>query len=143
LSQKTEYNRFNTLCLEIFYLLFRGVEKAELLIRKNADVTKLLNAEKNVKRINGRKGVTRHSRFGTTVMIQNGKDRIVMHKQSSVAQAISNPGKVIDQDKKIRANRNVPTTNELSRPVDLRPEALKVLQAVAMSFLESSFNREL
>lgn len=64
-----------------------------------------------------------------------------MHKQAAVAAAMTNPGKVIDQDKRIRANRNVPTTNELSRPVDLRPEALKVLQAVAMSFLESSFNR--
>lgn len=66
-----------------------------------------------------------------------------MHKQAAVASAMTNPGKVIDQDKRIRANRNVPTTNELSRPVDLRPEALTVLQAVAMSFLESSFNRKL
>lgn len=65
-----------------------------------------------------------------------------MHKQASVASAITNPGKVIDQNKRIRANRNVPTTNELSRPIELRPEALQVLQAVAMSFLESSFNRK-
>lgn len=71
-----------------------------------------------------------------------GKDRIVMHKQAAVASAMTNPGKVIDQDKRIKANRNVPTTNELSKPVDLRPEALTVLQAVAMSFLESSFNRK-
>lgn len=66
-----------------------------------------------------------------------------MHKQAAVASAMTNPGKVIDQDKRIKANKNVPTTNELSRPVNLRPEALQVLQAVAMSFLESSFNREL
>lgn len=65
-----------------------------------------------------------------------------MHKQAAVASAMTNPGKVLDQDKRVRANRNVPTTNELSKPIEMRPEALKVLQAVAMSFLESSFNRK-
>lgn len=79
LSGKTEYNRYNTVCLEIFYLIFRGVERPDLLVRKSAEVTKilreeklgaLLEAENSRKRMEGRRGVTRHSRFGTTVMIQ-------------------------------------------------------------------------
>ena len=49
-------------------------------MKKSAEITKilreeklltLLEAENSKKRMDGRKGVTRHSRFGTTVMIQN------------------------------------------------------------------------
>ena len=80
LASKTEYKRFNTTCLEIFYLLFRGVERPDMLVKRNAAVTKilreeklgaLLEAENSRKKMEGRRGITRHSRFGTTVMIQN------------------------------------------------------------------------
>ena len=51
-----------------------------MLVKRNAAVTKilreeklgaLLEAENSRKKMEGRRGITRHSRFGTTVMIQN------------------------------------------------------------------------
>lgn len=136
-------------CLEIFYLLFRGVAKPEVLIKKSEGVTKvirdeqlgkLLNDEASKRRLETRKGVTRHSRFGTTVVIENGKDRIVMHKQAAVVAAAINPGKIMDQNRKTKKLK-VRTENDLAPPAELSPEAIKVLQIVAMSFLESAFNR--
>jgi replication fork protection complex subunit Tof1/Swi1 len=64
-----------------------------------------------------------------------------MHKQASVANATLNPGALMDQAKKKKAVK-VKDTNELAPPAELRPEAIEVLQAVSMSFLESAFNRE-
>ena len=151
LSSKTEFNQWNMVCLEIFYLLFRGVEKPDMLIKRSDDVTKvireerlgkLLEAEATKKRLEDRKGITRHSRFGTTVAIESGKDRIVMHKQAAVAAAATNPGKIMDQSRKAKKLK-VRVESDLAPPTEIRPEALKVLQAVAMSFLESAFNRGL
>ena len=64
-----------------------------------------------------------------------------MHKQAAVAVAASNPGKLID-DSKQKGKRKQRETNDLAPPSHLRPEAIRVLQAVSMSFLESAFNRE-
>lgn len=149
LSNRTDFNQWNMVTLEIFYLLFRGVEKPDALVRRGQDASKvireeklgkLLDAEVNRKRMESRRGVTRHSRFGTTVVIEQGKDRFVMHKQASVANATLNPGMLMDQAKKKRAVK-IKDSNELAPPAELRPEAIEVLQAVAMSFLESAFNR--
>jgi replication fork protection complex subunit Tof1/Swi1 len=136
--------------LEIFYLVFRGIEKPDVLVRRGQDaskvireekLSKLLESELSRKRMDSRRGVTRHSRFGTTVVIEQGKDRFVMHKQASVANATLNPGALMDQAKKKKAVK-VKDTNELAPPAELRPEAIEILQAVSMSFLESAFNRE-
>jgi replication fork protection complex subunit Tof1/Swi1 len=80
LSGKNDYNQWNMLVLEIMFLLFRAVDDPSLLVKRNEDVSKiiredklnkLLDAEKSRKRMDGRSGVTRHSRFGTTVVIEN------------------------------------------------------------------------
>jgi replication fork protection complex subunit Tof1/Swi1 len=176
------------ICLEIFNLIFRCVSKPESLVQRslNADkaiaqenLNKLLGAEDKKKKLLGRKAVTRHSRFGTTVVIEStvntsitskkeaedgresvesrrnvlAKDRIVLHKQSAIAHASINPGKILDQGRMVKAKRGgaakaagggASGENESSSAaqVDLTNEALKVLQIVALSFLESAFNRK-
>lgn len=149
-SDKSEYNQWNTLCLEIFYLIFRGVESPSQLVIRSDKVEKeireerlgrLLKEEASRKRLDGKKGVTRHSRFGTTVVIETGKDRIVMHKQAAVAVAAVNPGKIMDEGRKSRASRNKRANNDLApAAAEMTTQAIKSLQLVAQSFLESAFN---
>lgn len=150
LSNRSDFNQWNMVTLEIFYLLFRGIEKPDLLVQRGQDASKvmrdeklgkLLDAEISRKRMESRRGVTRHSRFGTTVVIEQGKDRFVMHKQASVASATLNPGQLMDQAKRKKAVK-IKDSNELAPPAEIRPEAIEVLQAVAMSFIESAFNRK-
>lgn len=63
-----------------------------------------------------------------------------MHKQSSVSTAKVNPGSIIDQHKKRDKKRQARVQNDLAPPAELRPEAISILQAVALSYLESGFN---
>lgn len=172
LADKTQFNQWNMICLEIFFLLFRGVEKPDLLVKRSEDATKvvreeklnkLLEAETSRKKLASKSGLnSRHSRFGTTVVIENRLnsdfakggsaaltgagaskvDRIVMHKQASISTAVlKNPGKVLDANKKRRRPKEK-RQDDLGVSVEMRPEAVKTLQNVAVDFLESAFNRE-
>lgn len=172
LADKTQFNQWNMICLEIFFLLFRGVEKPDMLVKRTEDASKvvredklnkLLEAETSRKKLASKSGLnSRHSRFGTTVVIENRVnpdrlksgagaasglgaakvDRIVMHKQASISSAVlKNPGKVIDANKKRRRVKEK-VRDDLGASVELRPEAVKTLQNVALEFLESAFNRK-
>ena len=46
--------------------------------------------------------MTRHSRFGTTIAVKAGDQRLVLHKQNAIA---VNAGKILDAGKKKRAER--------------------------------------
>ncbi|THU97519.1 timeless-domain-containing protein, partial [Dendrothele bispora CBS 962.96] len=68
------FDSWNTVVLEILYLLFRGVKSGTLLADPVKQPTKnlhnLLAQEDRIKREFTRQGPTRHSRFGTTVAVK-------------------------------------------------------------------------
>ncbi|KAH8112797.1 timeless-domain-containing protein [Phellopilus nigrolimitatus] len=67
------FNQWNTLVLEILYLVFRGVLPSSLAIdqkkRTQMTLSKLLETENKVKLENARRASSRHSRFGTTISV--------------------------------------------------------------------------
>jgi replication fork protection complex subunit Tof1/Swi1 len=89
-ADKTEYNLYNVLVLDILHLVFRSVKARELAQDQDRvsslplrmiwladssqapieNLTKLLEAEKRQKSQQSRSGMTRHSRFGTTVAVR-------------------------------------------------------------------------
>lgn len=149
-AHQSQYNQWNIITLEIFYLLFRGVPSPDVIIRRSEQVNRairsdklsqLLQAETIRKRLETRKGATRHSRFGTTLTIENGKDRVVLHRQAAVATAHVNPGGLMDVGRKGKSKK-AKRENDLAPAADYRPDAMNMLQAVALTFLESAFNRE-
>jgi replication fork protection complex subunit Tof1/Swi1 len=85
------FNQWNTLIMEIFYLLFRGVTPQTLSIdqtkvcritlpdflpanqviqRSQGTLSRLLEEENKIKLENARKASSRHSRFGTTISVK-------------------------------------------------------------------------
>ena len=89
-ADKTEFNQYNVLVLDILHLVFRSVRVPELgqdqaRVRRASfrqfawiakhqapmdNLNKLLEAEKRQKSMHARGGMTRHSRFGTTVAVR-------------------------------------------------------------------------
>jgi replication fork protection complex subunit Tof1/Swi1 len=66
------------------------------------NLSKLLDAEKRQKALHARTGVSRHSRFGTTVAFTGAGQKIVLHKQNAIT---ADPGKILDAVKRKRAGR--------------------------------------
>lgn len=75
LSDTRDWSSFNLILLDIFHLSFRLVRPEELAkdlrVVRNDQLSDLLQAENRMKRSDGRRGSTRHNRFGTTVSLNN------------------------------------------------------------------------
>ncbi|CAL1710038.1 unnamed protein product [Somion occarium] len=158
------FNSWNTLVLEIFYLLFRGVKPSSLVmdqIKQPAkDLQRLLAVEDSRKRNISRNASSRHSRFGTTIAIMsnpkkqanNAEDAgapgagessgssqsFVLHRQRAIHR---DAGSILDMSSakraKIQKNKKI---DELGREDNLSLEARITLQGLAKSFLEACFN---
>ncbi|ORY33101.1 timeless protein-domain-containing protein [Naematelia encephala] len=139
-ADKSDFNQFNVLVLDILHLVFRSV-KAKELGQDQArapleNLTKLLDVEQRQKALKSRVGMTRHSRFGTTVSVKAGDQKIILHKQNAVA---ANAGQILDDIKRKRAGK-LKRVDELTLPVNLSPDAMRCLQELAKSFIQSCFN---
>ncbi|GAA96533.1 uncharacterized protein L969DRAFT_95002 [Mixia osmundae IAM 14324] len=140
LSMGNEFRVWNLVVLDIFHLIFRGCKPADLVGDVDKSTSKglqsLLEAEDSRKRIDQRKGSSRHNRFGTTLTLRTTERSYTLHKQSAVNVS---PTKIIDRVKKTKA-KPLKIQDELTTPTELTPEALKALQQIAQQFIESCFN---
>ncbi|OJT12212.1 Topoisomerase 1-associated factor 1 [Trametes pubescens] len=155
------FNQWNTVILEIFYLLFRGVKPSSVASDQTKQSTKalqsLLAVEDQRKRELLRKATSRHSRFGTTISVTlnpkkakapqeddepapvAGPSRAyVFHKQQALNK---DSGSALDMiaAKKHRAARSK-KVDELGRDDNLSLNARVILQDLARAFIESCFN---
>ncbi|KAF8333073.1 timeless protein-domain-containing protein [Cantharellus anzutake] len=133
------FNPYNALVLEIFYLLFRGVAPDDIIKDPmkvpNQKLSNLLQLEQRNRSDELRGISSRHSRFGTTVAINSGKDTFVMHKQKSL---FSDTTSVMDMSKK-KIKHKTKKLDELASFDELSSKALSILRSTAISFLESCF----
>ncbi|RDB17381.1 Topoisomerase 1-associated factor 1 [Hypsizygus marmoreus] len=159
-------NGWNTLVLEILYLLFRGVKPTSLTIDQAKQPTetlhRLLAAEERTRRGLARKATSRHSRFGTTIAVKlnpnkkprpqgestNGNEAdsepspstssrsFVLHRQQAIS---SEAGSIMDITKRHTAKKGT-KTDEMTREDNLSMEARVVLQDLAIEFVEACFN---
>ncbi|EPQ50778.1 timeless-domain-containing protein [Gloeophyllum trabeum ATCC 11539] len=152
------YNPWNTLALEIFYLMFRGVTPSSLALdqakQPTATLHRLLEVENRIRRDVARSTSSRHSRFGTTISVklnpkrgsagENSKQAesvlssqtFVMHRQQAIG---GEAGSIIDLTKKQRAPKTK-KVDELAREDNLSMEARTILQNLARTFVESALN---
>ncbi|KAG0699398.1 timeless protein-domain-containing protein [Suillus ampliporus] len=159
------FNASNTLVLEIFYLLFRGVKPHLLAIDQSKQPTqnlhRLLAAEDKKKKDLARNASSRHSRFGTTIAVQlkpskkpvspdadtegpndsahgsnPGSRPLVLHRQAAITRE---SGSILDFAKRSRAHKSN-KIDELAREDNLSVEAKIVLQGFARESVDSSFN---
>ncbi|KAI0073615.1 timeless-domain-containing protein [Panus rudis PR-1116 ss-1] len=157
------FNSWNTLLLEIFYLLCRGVKPSSLAEDQSKqpakDLQRLLALEGERRRVVSRNASSRHSRFGTTIAIManpkkqggNATDApdgeasgesssrgFVLHRQRALHE---NAGAILDMSsaKRAKAQKNK-KVDELAREDNLSLEAKTILQGLAKTFLESCFN---
>ncbi|CDO77442.1 hypothetical protein BN946_scf184857.g49 [Trametes cinnabarina] len=161
------FNQWNTVVLEIFYLLYRGIKPSSLANDQAKQSTKalqsLLAIENQRRREIARKATSRHSRFGTTISVMlnpkkaktpadegpiqevanldadAGPSRAyVLHKQQALNK---DSGSALDMIsvKKHRATRGK-KVDELGRDDNLSLDARVILQNLARSFIESCFN---
>ncbi|WVF65442.1 hypothetical protein IAT40_000170 [Kwoniella sp. CBS 6097] len=139
-ADKTDFNPFNVLVLDILHLAFRSVKPVDL-GRDQAkapaeNLAKLLDAEKRQKALVSKVGMTRHSRFGTTVAVRAGEQKVILHKQNAIS---ANAGKILDEVKRKRKQKTK-RVDDLTHIVNLSPDAMRVLQTLAKSFIQSCFN---
>ncbi|KAG6865098.1 hypothetical protein C0991_005153 [Blastosporella zonata] len=154
---------WNTLVLEIFYLLFRGVQPSTLTNDQAKQPTetlhRLLAAEERTRKELARKVNSRHSRFGTTIAVKlnpdkkvraaagddNGADpevaagssrSFVLHRQQAIS---SESGTMMDITKR-RMNKKGNKVDDLARDDHLSVEARVILQNLAIEFTEACFN---
>lgn len=141
-ADSTEYAPWNMVALDILHLIFRAVKPAELMIptRKLEDnrLQELLDLEEKSKPAVLRNNNSRHSRFGTTVALKANDRQYILHKQSTLTAGAE---KTMDKIKKARAVK-LRKDDDLQPPAHLRPDALRKLYAVGISFLDSAFNRK-
>ncbi|KAG1740539.1 timeless protein-domain-containing protein [Suillus paluster] len=159
------FNASNTLVLEIFYLLFRGIKPHLLAIDQSKqpaqNLHRLLAAEDKKKKDLARNASSRHSRFGTTIAVQlkpskkpvspdadaegpndlahgsNPDSRpLVLHRQAAITRE---SGSILDFAKRSKARKSN-KIDELAREDNLSVEAKIVLQGFARESLDSSFN---
>ncbi|KAI0649834.1 timeless protein-domain-containing protein [Trametes meyenii] len=166
-AAESTFNQWNTVALEIFYLLFRGIKPSSLASDQAKQSTKalqsLLAVEDQRRREIARKATSRHSRFGTTISVmlnpkkgkqpaegnapeeaggassETGSSRAyVLHKQQALNK---DSGSALDMIsvKKHRASRSK-KVDELGRDDNLSLDARVVLQNLARSFIEGCFN---
>ncbi|KAG6820075.1 hypothetical protein H0H93_005603 [Arthromyces matolae] len=160
------FNSWNTLVLEIFYLLFRGV-KPSILSKDQAKqstetLQNLLAAEDRIRRSLARNSNSRHSRFGTTIAVKlnpnkkpstsaensdpnfNGNEAdsagpsrsFVLHRQQAIS---SETGTIMDITKR-KVTKKGNKVDELARDDHLSVEARVILQTLATEFTEACFN---
>ncbi|TFK32404.1 timeless protein-domain-containing protein [Crucibulum laeve] len=156
-------NGWNTLVLEIFYLLFRGVKPSALSIDQSKqpaeNLHRLLAAEDRTKQDIARKATSRHSRFGTTISVKlnpnkkrptNDDDKgneadsepssssksFVLHRQQAITRE---SGSIMDMTKRQKSKKGN-TVDELAREDNLSMEARVILQNLATEFIEACFN---
>ncbi|KAF5339101.1 hypothetical protein D9611_011155 [Ephemerocybe angulata] len=81
------FNNWNTLVLEIFYLLFRGAKPESIsqdqAKEPTANLQRLLALEDRTRRDVARKASSRHSRFGTTISVRLNPNKGSSHPSSS------------------------------------------------------------
>ncbi|KAG8990291.1 Topoisomerase 1-associated factor 1 [Tulasnella sp. JGI-2019a] len=140
-SDDVLFNPWNNLVLEIFYLLFRGVKPGGLIqdqgVKAKEDLRNLLAGEAKKKREDQKFAPTRHSRFGTTVVVQQGNEKFVMHRQSALT---ADTSKVMDLTKK-KVTKGAKQQDDLGTVSWLSVTALNALQGLAKEFMRSCFNR--
>ncbi|EJD01845.1 timeless-domain-containing protein [Fomitiporia mediterranea MF3/22] len=155
------FNQWNTLVLEIFYLLFRSVFPSALAVdqtkRAQKTLSELLAAENKLKLENSRKASSRHSRFGTTISVIRNPNKaqqingdttsapipsdastpkVVLHRQQALNQETGN---ILDM-KKRRQYKKTNKVDELGLQDYLDQEAKTILQGLARTFVEVCFN---
>ncbi|KAF8153299.1 timeless protein-domain-containing protein [Crassisporium funariophilum] len=158
------FNGWNTLVLEILYLLFRGVKPTSLAVDQKKQPTenlqRLLVLEDRNRRELARKATSRHSRFGTTISVKlnankkpptanddalNAADSqpaasssraFVLHRQQAIH---GEAGSIMDMNKRQRSKK-ANKIDELGTEDNLSMEARVVLQNLATEFVESCFN---
>ncbi|EIW66064.1 hypothetical protein TREMEDRAFT_65909 [Tremella mesenterica DSM 1558] len=139
-GDKTDFNQYNVLVLDILHLVFRSV-RAKDLAQDQArapieNLSKLLESERRQKALHSKVGMTRHSRFGTTIAVKAGDQKLVLHKQNAIT---VDAGKILDAGKRKRAERKK-RVDDPSRLTSYTPDAMRILQDVAKTFLEACFN---
>ncbi|KAF7973783.1 hypothetical protein HWV62_41286 [Athelia sp. TMB] len=161
------FNSWNTLVLEIFYLLFRGAKPSSL-TQPTENLHRLLQAEEKGRRDIARKGPSRHSRFGTTISVKLNPNKkkaapdpagedgeppapaptasrassaaLVLHRQSALTQS---SGSILDYSKqsKSRKHARIDELSTSSREEDsLGVEARAVLKRLAVNIVIGCFN---
>ncbi|KAF8558558.1 DUF757-domain-containing protein [Imleria badia] len=167
-DQDPLFNASNTLVLEIFYLLFRGIKPTALTVDQTKqpaqNLQRLLAAEDKKKRDTARTASSRHSRFGTTIAVRlNTNKRAHVDRTGDNAEASATAGaserasssrplvlhrqaaitqesgSILDISKHQKA-RKANKVDELTREDSLSFEARLVLQGFAKEFVESCFN---
>ncbi|OCB87291.1 timeless-domain-containing protein [Sanghuangporus baumii] len=161
-AKDTFFNQWNTLVMEIFYLLFRGTSPSLLAldqnkVRSQTTLSQLLAAENKLKLEYARKASSRHSRFGTTISItrnppkvglasgDNGDSasandpsgqKLVLHRQQALKE---DPGSILDIRKK-KQYKKTNKVDELGLQDNLDGDAKNTLQGLARTFIEVCFN---
>ncbi|KZT26081.1 timeless-domain-containing protein [Neolentinus lepideus HHB14362 ss-1] len=148
------YNGWNTLALEILYLLFRGIVPASLSMdqtkQPTATLHRLLEVEQRIRRDVARNTSSRHSRFGTTISVKLNPKRaeqaesssglssqtFVMHRQQAIN---GEAGSIMDLSKRSKAQKGK-KIDELAREDNLSMDARSILQTLARTFVESALN---
>ncbi|KAI0089435.1 timeless protein-domain-containing protein [Irpex rosettiformis] len=155
------YGNYNSLLLEIFYLLLRGVKSSSLASDQSKEpaqnLRRLLAGEDNRKRDIARNASSRHSRFGTTIsvtlnpkaksnvvgdaeagpsIVENDSPAFVLHRQRALHKEA---GHMLDAGKRIKWQK-VKKVDELAREENLSLESRLILQTAARTFLETAFN---
>ncbi|KAH9474545.1 Topoisomerase 1-associated factor 1 [Psilocybe cubensis] len=156
------FNSWNTLVLEILYLLFRGVKPNTLAVdhlkQSKDNLQRLLALEDRTRRDLSRKATSRHSRFGTTISVKLNPDKqtarladgnaadaqptastsrsMVLHRQQAI---YNDSGTVLDMAKR-QKNKRLNKADDLGVETVLSMEARVILQELATEFLGSCFN---
>ncbi|KAH9983375.1 timeless protein-domain-containing protein, partial [Russula compacta] len=164
------FNSWNALVLEIFYLLFRGVKPAQLIIlcpshiANETDLRQLLTIEDRRRKDFARNAPSRHSRFGTTISVRlnpkkapgapgtategNAGNPITPDASASSSQplvlhrqqALSKESGAVIDLVKRQNKQKGKKEDEVAREDNLTPEARMVLRGLARTFIESCFN---
>ncbi|KAL4067395.1 timeless protein-domain-containing protein [Scleroderma yunnanense] len=158
------FNSFNTLVLEIFYLLFRGIKPTSLAVDQKKQpaqsLQRLLAAEDRQKRDLARFASSRHTRFGTTLTVQLNPSKkapstrddaqsttaepqgsassrpLVLHRQAAISKDSGDLLDIAKRHKWKKTNK----IDELAREDNLSVEAKMVLQGFVREFVEACFN---
>ncbi|KAF9484295.1 timeless-domain-containing protein [Pholiota conissans] len=156
------FNGWNTLVLEIFYLLYRGVKPNSLVVdqakQPAENLQRLLALEDRTRRDLARKATSRHSRFGTTISVRLNPDKrppaanndagaepqpvasssrpFVLHRQQAIH---GDAGSIMDMTKR-QKTKKVNKVDDLGMTDNLSLEARLVLQNLATEFVESCYN---
>ncbi|KAG8943281.1 Topoisomerase 1-associated factor 1 [Tulasnella sp. 424] len=135
------FNPWNNLLLEIFYLFFRGVNPqtlpADQAEQSKQELKSLLEKENASKKERHKYAGTRHSRFGTTITIQRGDEKVVMHRQAAIQADTTD---IMDMKKK-KKSKGIKKQDELAGVSWLSQTALTVLQTTVHQFIQTGFNR--